>query len=220
MSPAAYLASPSESSDSASSEEPCPAPVDGHSWPLQSSSTDSDGLSQPLARYSRLSISHHALTHVLPNVPIRHYARGKHTRTQKSGSESSDCARRTARVIVAVAYVRRLLVSQAHAVQHHVSSLDGIAHCIDSATCTHHCHRFQSTRDNSVSHSGNEERPATCRQRELPTLHIRQVKPRDVAACDQRLIDPHNRGLCIPLVCIAAQLCCTSKAKPQPCIDE
>ena len=106
MSPAAYLASPSESSDSASSEEPCPAPVDGHSWPLQSSSTDSDGLSQPLARYSRLSISHHALTHVLPNVPIRHYARGKHTRTQKSGSESSDCARRTARVIVAVAYVR------------------------------------------------------------------------------------------------------------------
>jgi hypothetical protein len=32
------------------------------------------------------------------------------------------------------------------------------------------------------------------------TFHIRQVKPRHVAALDQRLVDPLHRGLRIPLV--------------------
>ena len=36
------------------------------------------------------------------------------------------------------------------------------------------------------------------------TFHIRQVKPRGVAALDQRLVDPLHRGLRIPLVCIHA----------------
>ena len=33
-------------------------------------------------------------------------------------------------------HVRRLLVPQAHTIDHHISSFDGIAHRIDSAACT------------------------------------------------------------------------------------
>ena len=37
------------------------------------------------------------------------------------------------------------------------------------------------------------------------SFHIRQVKPRDVAALDERLVDPLDRGLHIPLVCAESQ---------------
>jgi hypothetical protein len=33
------------------------------------------------------------------------------------------------------------------------------------------------------------------------TLHVGEVKPRDVATSDQRLVNPFNRGLRIPLIC-------------------
>ena len=33
------------------------------------------------------------------------------------------------------------------------------------------------------------------------SFHIRQVKPRDVAALDERIVDPRHRGLHIPLIC-------------------
>ena len=33
------------------------------------------------------------------------------------------------------------------------------------------------------------------------SFHIRQVKPRDVAALDERIVDPRDRGLHIPLIC-------------------
>ena len=62
-------------------------------------------------------------------------------------------------------HVGGFLVLDAHAVQHHVSSLDRIAHRV---------HRR--------------------------SLHVRHVEPGDVAALDQRLVDPLHRGLCIPLV--------------------
>jgi hypothetical protein len=41
----------------------------------------------------------------------------------------------------------------------------------------------------------DEERHSRAR-----TLHVRQVKPRQVAARNQRLVDPLDRGLMIPLV--------------------
>ena len=63
--------------------------------------------------------------------------------------------------------IRRLLVRQAHAVQHHIGSLDRIAHRV-------HCR----------------------------ALHVRQVKPRDIAASNQPLVEALDRGLSIPLVCI------------------
>ena len=37
------------------------------------------------------------------------------------------------------------------------------------------------------------------------SFHIRQVKPRDVAALDERIVDPFDRGLHIPLVCAESQ---------------
>ena len=63
--------------------------------------------------------------------------------------------------------IRRLLVRQAHAVQHRIGSLDRIAHRV-------HCR----------------------------ALHVRQVKPRDIAASNQPLVEALDRGLSIPLVCI------------------
>jgi hypothetical protein len=75
-------ASPSESSPSASSAVSCRAPVDGHSWPLQHSSTVQMQWSQPLARYSyTLAQSHYQPCHVhtahwtrCPTVQLTHSA--------------------------------------------------------------------------------------------------------------------------------------------------
>jgi hypothetical protein len=63
--------------------------------------------------------------------------RSSQTCAQESGSSPNDGELWTsAHGIAAVAYVCRLLVPQAHAIDHHISSFDGIAHCIDSAACT------------------------------------------------------------------------------------
>ena len=87
-----------------------------------------------------------------------------------------------------------------------ITSAASIASLIASTVLPVHIDRR--TQTTAADHTVKETQSAA-RRHMIITFHIRQVKPRDVAASDQRLVDSHDRGLHIPLVCTAV-----------PCSDE
>ena len=188
LSQGACLASPSESSPSASSKGSCPAPADKHSWPLHDSSTDA--VSQPLAHcFHTLTMS----PPLLSNVPIRHCARGTHARARVS--KPIDYWWWSTRHCGCDVHLQTLCISGSRRTASH--RLPRSHRSLHPQYYLHHIDTR--TQKAEVGHRVQETQSSA--RWPLFTFHVCQVKPRDVATRDQRLVDSQDRALRVPLVC-------------------
>jgi hypothetical protein len=150
----------------------------------------------------------HSALDVLPNCPTHPFGTAPiaHTHAARRSEGAS-------RLTVSSVGRRKALLQRTFAdslyrrlTPYSITSAPSIASLIASTVLPVHIDRR--TQTTAADHTVKETQSAA-RRHMIITFHIRQIKPRDVAASDQRLVDSHDRGLHIPLVCTAV-----------PCSDE
>ena len=149
----------------------------------------------------------HSALDVLPNCPTHPFGTAPiaHTHARACTSEGAS------RLTVSSVGHRKALLQRTFAdslyrrlTPYSITSAPSIASLIASTVLPVHIDRR--TQTTAADHTVKRTQSAA-RRHMIITFHIRQVKPRDVAASDQRLVDSHDRGLHIPLVCTTIHSC-------------